>query len=83
VGIALLGDLRAAPPPAVQVAGAAALLAWLCADLGLPPTAVRGHGELVGTDCPGPPVLRVWKAQLTAAVTDRLRRADGADVESR
>ena len=72
VGIALLGDLRVAPPGPRQLDAAADLLAWLLGDLGLPRQAIRGHGEMVSTDCPGPHFLGRWKAPLLDKVGVRL-----------
>lgn len=79
VGVALLGDLRAQPPPAPQLAACAALLAWLCADLGLPSQAVRGHGELVATDCPGGTFAATWRAELLAELRRMLRTSASAN----
>lgn len=73
VGIALLGDFRSASPDPRQLAAAADLLAWLCQQLGLPRQAIRGHGELVVTDCPGPAFLADWKPRLLDQVAARLR----------
>lgn len=75
VGIALLGDLRGQQPPAEQLEACAGLLAWLCDDLGLPRQAIRGHGELLATDCPGGTFLSGWKAGLLEAVRLRLLAA--------
>ncbi len=73
VGIALLGDLRLTRPDPRQLHAAARLLAWLCLQLGLPRQAIRGHGELVATDCPGPDFLHRWKPQLLDLVGVHLR----------
>jgi hypothetical protein len=73
VGIALLGDLRLTRPDPRQLDAAARLLAWLCLQLGLPRQAIRGHGELVPTDCPGPDFLKRWKPQLLDLVGVHLR----------
>jgi len=76
-GIALAGDLSEADPPPAQLAGAAALLADLLDRLGLPLEAVRGHGEVVPTPCPGAAFAR-WKPELLDAV--RRARTGGAGV---
>lgn len=74
VGIALVGDLTHGAPPPDQLDGAARLVADLADRLGLPLEAVRGHGEMVPTACPGEAFLDGWKAQLLAAA-GRARRA--------
>lgn len=74
VGIALTGDLGDDRPGEAQLAALADLLASLCLDLGLPPRAIRGHGEMVPTPCPGPAFLRFWKAELLRAVEERIGR---------
>jgi hypothetical protein len=79
VGIALVGDLSSNQPTAAQLTATADLLATLLFDLGLPTQSVRGHREMVPTDCPGESFLRVWKPRLLQAVDERLAggRADG------
>lgn len=71
VGIALLGDLRTSAPGPRQLEATADLLAWLRQDLGLPRQAIRGHGEMVSTDCPGRHFLDRWKPQLLEMVGNR------------
>lgn len=78
VGIALLGDLRRQNPPPAQLDACADLAAWLCTDLGLPRQAIRGHGELVSTDCPGPGFLASWKGELLEAIRRRQRPPEAA-----
>jgi hypothetical protein len=73
VGIALVGDLSATLPGSAQLERTGDLLASLVADLGLPPTAIRGHREMVPTACPGDTFLSVWKPRLVRAVESRLR----------
>ena len=73
VGIALLGDLRLGAPTGRQMDAAADLLSCLCQQLGLPRQAIRGHGEMVSTDCPGPAFLAEWRSRLFQMVGDRLR----------
>lgn len=77
VGVALAGDLAHAAPPPEQLDGAARLLADLADRLGLPPEAIRGHGEMVATPCPGDAFLADWKPRLLAAVA-RARRGIGS-----
>ena len=71
-GIALVGDLTSALPAAAQLDAAAALVARLLMDLGLPPDAVRGHREMVPIRCPGESFIRVWKSGLMHGVDARL-----------
>lgn len=80
VGIALAGDLAHGAPPDVQLEGAARLIADLANRLGLPPEAIRGHGEMVATPCPGDAFLSDWKPRLLAAV-ERARRGVAASPE--
>jgi hypothetical protein len=75
VGIALTGDWSLAEPPLVQLVATATLLAELCADLGLPLAAIRGHREMVPTGCPGEPFLSRWKPRLIALAAERLATA--------
>ncbi len=77
VGIALAGDWTQAVPPPAQLVAAAVLLAELCADLGLPFSAIRGHREMVPTGCPGELFLSAWKPRLVAIAAERLA-ADAA-----
>jgi hypothetical protein len=74
VGLALMGDLAEADPPAAQLAAVADVCAGLLADLGLPPEALRGHREMVPTPCPGERFLAGWKPLLLRAVAARLAR---------
>jgi hypothetical protein len=74
VGIALQGDFSQGPPPTAQLEATADVVAGLVADLGLPPDALRGHCEMVPTDCPGPHFLDGWKPLLERAVMARLAR---------
>ncbi len=76
VGIALAGNLRAERPGRAQLQATSELLAELCRDLGLPPGALRGHGELVATECPGSRFLTEWKGDLLTLLERRLRRSD-------
>lgn len=71
VGIALLGDLSASAPGSRQLDATADLLAWLRQDLGLPRQAIRGHGEMVSTVCPGRLFMDRWKPQLLEMVGNR------------
>jgi hypothetical protein len=73
IGIALVGDLSQASPAADQLRATAGLLARLCQDLGLPPSAIRGHGEIVGSRCPGERFLSEWKPALLREVERSLR----------
>jgi hypothetical protein len=70
-GIAVAGDLLAAEPTPAQLDQLAALVAELLADLGLGTRALRGHGEMVSTPCPGGRFLGGWKPRLLEAVADR------------
>lgn len=72
VGVALMGDFAQSLPTADQLDHTAGLLAKLLADLGLAPEAVRGHGEVVPTACPGEQFLGVWKPRLMRTVAERL-----------
>lgn len=73
MGIALVGDLSQALPAQTQLRATARLLAQLCLDLGLPPSALRGHGEIVGSRCPGERFLSEWKPALLREVERGLR----------
>ena len=79
-GIALAGDLSTALPPEPQRLAAARLLAELCLDLGLAPDAVRGHGELVGTGCPGARFLGEWKPRLLSDIERHLRTQPAGQI---
>lgn len=82
VGVALCGNFDAAPPPAGQLDRAAALVAHLVDRLGLPLDAVRGHGELVATPCPGATFAEGWRDALLDAVAHYAGRA-GARADAR
>lgn len=75
IGVALCGNFDAAPPPAGQLDRAAALVAHLVDRLGLPLDAVRGHGELVPTPCPGATFAAGWRDALLDAVAHYAGRA--------
>jgi hypothetical protein len=79
VGIALMGNLAQSEPPPAQLAATADVVAGLLADLGLPLDALRGHGEMVSTDCPGERFLGGWKLALERAALARLARLPAAD----
>lgn len=55
LGIHLSGDFMTAYPTQKQIESCALLLANLCEDYGIPTDRdhIVGHGELMGTDCPG------------------------------
>ncbi|MFN8421910.1 MAG: peptidoglycan recognition family protein [Anaerolineae bacterium] len=83
VGVALCGTFDDAPPPAGQLDRAAALIAHLVDRLGLPLEAVRGHGELVATNCPGATYQTAWRQPLREAVARYAGRSVGrADVRT-
>jgi hypothetical protein len=88
VGIALCGDWSQAEPPTEQLTAAAWLVADLCADLGLPLQALRGHREMVPTSCPGDYFITAWKPRLVAAAAGwsasaaRARSEAAADRET-
>ena len=75
VGVALCGDFDDASPPAGQLDRAAALVAHLVDRLGLPLDAVRGHGELVPTSCPGASFADGWRDAFLDAVAHYAGRA--------
>ncbi|MCC7021001.1 MAG: N-acetylmuramoyl-L-alanine amidase [Ardenticatenales bacterium] len=75
VGVALCGNFDDTPPPPGQLDRAAALIAHLVDRLGLPLDAVRGHGELVPTPCPGRTYLGGWQPMLLDAVARYAGRA--------
>lgn len=57
VGVALIGAYHLGDPvPELQRRQAVALVADLCRRHGLQAEAVKGHGELVATLCPGFPI---------------------------
>lgn len=83
VGVALCGNFDDAPPPAGQLDRAAALIAHLVDRLGLPLEAVRGHGELVATNCPGVTYQATWRLPLREAIARYAGRSVGrADVRT-
>ena len=53
LGVALVGDFTAAPPPDAQLRVAAELVAALLDQHGLQRNKVYAHGELRPTECPG------------------------------
>jgi N-acetylmuramoyl-L-alanine amidase len=55
IGICVVGDFSAAAPNADQLDALERLMADLCDVYGLPATAdtIRGHRDLVDTECPG------------------------------
>ncbi|MER2598268.1 MAG: N-acetylmuramoyl-L-alanine amidase [Caldilineales bacterium] len=74
VGVCVSGDFTYDPPPAAQIATAAALIAWLLQSLGIPVAHVMGHKEFPQNDtsCPGETWLRSphrWKDSLLNAIT--------------
>lgn len=79
VGIALMGNLAQAEPPPAQLLATADVVAGLLADLGLPLDALRGHGEMVPTDCPGERFLGGWKLALERATLARLAQPAATD----
>ena len=68
VGVALAGNFTMDEPGAAQLERCAALLASLLDELGLPPEVIRGHGELVPTNCPGETFLGGWKPRMMREV---------------
>lgn len=71
VGVCLIGNFTAAPPPQPQLDSTAALLAYLAAQFGLSPEDIYGYSDLVRTASPGA-TWPVWKAPLLAAVRSLL-----------
>lgn len=53
IGVALLGDFMTQKPTPEQLRSLKQLLGWLMATYKIPPEAIRGHGDIVETDCPG------------------------------
>ena len=62
LGIALIGNYSAAPPPAAALAAVRRLLAWAFETWGFGPDAVWFHKELKATECPG-----AWDKELLLA----------------
>jgi hypothetical protein len=74
VGLALSGDFTSSVPTPDQLDATAEVLARLRLDLGLPPTSLRGHREMVPTPCPGDTFMSLWKPRLDRLVEQRLIR---------
>lgn len=53
IGIALMGDFMQQKPTPEQLRSLKQLIGWLMATYKIPPQAIRGHGDIVETDCPG------------------------------
>lgn len=54
IGICLIGNFEDSAPTPRQMATLQQLTAYLCAQAGIPPTRIYGHGEVTGkTQCPG------------------------------
>lgn len=54
IGICLVGDFENARPTPKQLAALTELIAFLCNECDIPPTAIYGHGEVTKqTLCPG------------------------------
>lgn len=71
VGVCLIGNFTAAPPPQPQLDSTAALLAHLVAQFGLSPADIYGYSDLVRTASPGA-TWPAWKEPLLAAVSSLL-----------
>lgn len=61
IGICLIGDFDKGRPTAKQRESLARLTAFLCAEAGVSPDHVHGHGEVTGkTKCPGTHLDVAW-----------------------
>jgi hypothetical protein len=70
VGICFLGDFMVEAPPPEQIKAGAHLVAWLLFELGLTRSAIKGHREVMKTNCPGNQWLdgAEWKGLLVDAI---------------
>ena len=84
VGICFLGNFMVDVPPPEQLTAGAHLVAWLMQDLRLGEEAIRGHREVMQTNCPGNQWLsgKHWKKMLLEEVGNYRRRPEQPDQES-
>lgn len=66
-GVCLIGDFTSVAPPQPQLNAAAALLAQLAVQLGIPADQIFGYSDLVKTASPGA-TFPAWKGPLLAKV---------------
>lgn len=81
IGICLVGNFEGGSPSARQLDALQELITFLCAQTGIPPSRVYGHGEITHkTACPGR-VLKSKLAQVRRDVARNLALADDLDGE--
>jgi hypothetical protein len=81
IGVCLVGNFEGGAPSARQLDALEDLITFLCAQTGIPPSRVYGHGEITHkTACPGR-VLKSRLAQVRKDVARNLALADNFDGE--
>jgi hypothetical protein len=79
VGVCLIGDFTSMPPPNVQLATTAPLLAQIALQLGLTADQIFGYSEIVTTGSPGA-TWPAWKNRLLARVRRLIRSGKAVSI---
>ncbi|MFC2029096.1 N-acetylmuramoyl-L-alanine amidase [Chloroflexota bacterium] len=83
VGICFLGSFMEEPPPVEQLKAGASLVAWLLQELDIGEDGIKGHREVMKTNCPGNQWLsgRNWKQMLIEEVATVFQQAQQPPAE--